>query len=278
MRCVLAGPPLVGKTQLVEEVFAGDGVSVVVTAPTGVSSGQRLPAMELLEAACKAGGAPMVDGFIDPEQTDEQPSLFPDPPVQRPRRFGRSWEPSEQVARRGFTRMVEHRGYRCLVVDGFERMFDSAATRKRIAWLLGLADDTGVGLVLACRDHVGARIVGDVDYGGDFALVRLRRYADPKNPRQMEGLQGAVKLLADQLPEVTLPPLEGECLGKFLRHSLGCFGLLHEQLGRAIENGKRERRGNGAGTMALSQRSLDRAARPHDALARLLRTIKAGEE
>ena len=277
-RCVVSGPPLVGKTKLVNEVFGGDETSVVVKAPTGASSGQKAPAMELLEAACKAGGAPMVDGFIDPEAVRQFPLPFPDWPVERPRRFGRSWESAEQVALRGFARMVEHRGHRRLVLDGAERLFDAAATRRRIAWLLGLADDTGLGLVLVCRDDAGARIVGDTAHGGDFTLVCLRRYADPGNPQQMDRLQEAVELLAAQLPEVSIPRLEGECLGKLFRHSLGCFGLLHELLRQATGKGKLERQGNGAWTMALSQRKLDGAARSPDALARLLRTIKAGEK
>ena len=277
-RCVVCGPPLVGKTTLVNEVFGSDETSIVVPAPTGTSSGQQNPAMELLEAACRAGGAPMIDGFIDPEPIHQPALPFTNWPIERPRRFGRSWESSEQVALRGFARMVKHRGHRRLVLDGTERMFDASATRRRIPWLLNLVEEAGIRLVLVCRDHAAARIVGDVVYGGDFALVRLQRYSDPENPVEMEGWLGAVEMLLSEVPEIRIPPLEEKCLGKFFRHSLGCFGLLHEQLHRAIGNGQLRRQGKGPRTMTVTQARLDRAARPTDALARLLRTVMEGEE
>ena len=272
-RCVVCGPPYVGKTKLISEVFAGDETAIVVPAPTGSSSGRRNPAMELLEAACQAGGAPMIDGFIDPEPV--QPALpFPDFPVERPRRFGQSWESSEQVALRGFSRMVKHRGHRCLVLDGAERMLDAAVARRRVPWLMGLAEEAGIRLVLVCRDHAAAGVVGNSAYGGDFAQVRLQRY----DPREVEDWFAAVEKLLSVVPEIRTPDLPGECLGKFFRHSLGCFGLLHEQLRQAIEQGSLKRRRSGSWRMKLTQASLDSAARPVDALGRLLRTVVDGEE
>ena len=291
-RCVLCGPPFVGKTTLVNEIFGGDDEAIVVPAPTGASSGQQNPAMELLEAACKAGGAPMVDGFIDSERSSQPPLPFLAECVSPPRRFGRSWESSEQVALRGFKRMVKNRGHRHLVLDGAERMVDVSATRKRIAWLLHLADFVGIGLVLVCRDHAAASIVGDGAYGGEFALFRLQRYSSPEDEAEVAGFHDAVTMLLSKVPEIEISDLNvdlsedlkdelkekmGERLGKLYRHSLGCFGLLHEHLRKAITTGTLKGRKAGSRTMTLTQDCLDGAARPIDGLARLLSTLYEGE-
>lgn len=270
--CIVTGPNGAGTSTLARAVFDPRDDALVVTAPAGPLAGRGFRATRLLEAILRTGEAPMVDGLVSqqlPLTTTDGRILviMPDPA----RQGGR--DAAEATLVRAVGQMKKHRGIEFLVLDQADSLLGLASV-EHFDWILRVATEARLRLVLVVSDHVAATVLEKLAWATKWHTVALRRYRDFLDANAVRGFRDALEELQATALEVRFPELGSNAFYFVSCYSLGCFGLacqfMETLIGRALS-----KRGSARGTLTIKDMRLD----PDDEerLHTMLTVIEEGE-
>ncbi|MCY3701918.1 MAG: AAA family ATPase [Rhodospirillales bacterium] len=237
----LTGPEQSGKSD-VARVFAErtnrkagrEAMPVLVARATGLC-GTVFQPDQLVREFALAAKVPALEHLCAPPQQVE--NLFGQTHIV-PRLPKGSQRERTEVMCAALRNAVAYRQVDLLVVDQIERIFSEDRPRHlvRYRYVEEIAEQTGVRMLLVGRDSLVASVLASVQALGPPPVVRLPRYADLREGSGYEQFRSFAQKLLDDVPGITMEPIDHQAMGRLHAKCLGCPGLLANLVREALSD------------------------------------------